>query len=111
MTVLEFPQPAAKANLPEAALADRPITEAEVDKLHSEAFRDMEGRLSDCLWMSVIALEMVEARSRAETTSTKRQCSPCSKLRRGSSSSRPTITPLGTAKSRWSRHEAPAPIT
>jgi len=40
--------------------ADRPITEGQIDKLHSEAFRDLEGRISDCLWMSVIALEMVE---------------------------------------------------
>lgn len=38
----------------------RPIAESEVDKLHAEAFRDLEGRISDCVWMSVIALEMAE---------------------------------------------------
>ena len=36
------------------------MTESEIDKLHSEAFRDLEGRISDCVWMSVIALEMAE---------------------------------------------------
>jgi hypothetical protein len=33
--IVEFPAP------------DRPITEAEVDKLHSEAFRDLEGDVCD----------------------------------------------------------------
>lgn len=31
------------SNLIEFPLPDRPITEAEVDKLHSEAFRGLEG--------------------------------------------------------------------
>jgi hypothetical protein len=48
------------SNVVEFPAADRPITESEIDKLHSEAFRDLEGRISDCVWMSVIALEMVE---------------------------------------------------
>jgi hypothetical protein len=48
MSVIEFPT------------ADRPITQAEVDKLHSEAFRDLEGRIDDCAIMASIALQMVE---------------------------------------------------
>ena len=43
----------------EAAANERPITEGEIDKLHSEAFRNLEGRISDCVWMSVIALELI----------------------------------------------------
>src|SRR5258708_7772601 len=45
------------------AADDRPEhqwTEDEVDKIHAEAFRDLEGSISDCVWMSIIALEMVE---------------------------------------------------
>jgi hypothetical protein len=48
------------SNIFEFPVADRPVTEDEIAKLHAEAFRDLEGRISDCLWMSVIALEMVE---------------------------------------------------
>jgi hypothetical protein len=48
MNVIEFPT------------ADRPIMEAEVDKLHSEAFRDLEGRIDDSAIMASIALQMVE---------------------------------------------------
>jgi hypothetical protein len=50
-------------NIVEFPTTDRPEhqwTEDEVDKIHAEAFRDLEGSISDCLWMSVIALEMVE---------------------------------------------------
>ena len=47
-------------NIVDFPVADRPIAESESDKLHAKAFRDLEGRISDCLWMSVIALEMVE---------------------------------------------------
>jgi hypothetical protein len=47
-TIIEFPLP------------DRPITEAEVDKLHSEAFRELESRISDCATMAGIALQLVE---------------------------------------------------
>jgi hypothetical protein len=45
--------------LPGAALPDRPITESEIDKLHSKNFRDLEGRISDCVIMAAIAMEMV----------------------------------------------------
>jgi hypothetical protein len=31
-----------------------------IDKLHSEAFRDLEGSLGDCVTMAVIAMRMVE---------------------------------------------------
>jgi hypothetical protein len=57
------------SNIVEFPPSDRPIdthepehqwTESEVDKIHAEAFRDLEGSISDCVWMSVIALEMVE---------------------------------------------------
>jgi hypothetical protein len=45
--VIEFPLP------------DRPITEAEVDKLHSEAFRDLEPKICDCVSMAKIAAQIV----------------------------------------------------
>ena len=51
------------SNVVEFPPSDRPEhqwTESEVDKLHAEAFRDLEGSISDCVWMSIIALEMVE---------------------------------------------------
>jgi hypothetical protein len=48
MNVVEFP------------IADRPITEGEIDKLHSEAFRDLESRISDCETMASIAVQMAE---------------------------------------------------
>jgi len=51
------------SNVVEFPPSDRPEhqgTESEVDKIHAEAFRDLEGHISDCVWMSVIALEMVE---------------------------------------------------
>jgi hypothetical protein len=48
MSVIEFPT------------ADRPIAEDEIDKRHSEAFRDLEGRIDDCAIMASIALQMVE---------------------------------------------------
>jgi hypothetical protein len=47
-SIIEFP------------ITDRPITESEIDKLHSEAFRDLEGRIADCAIMASIALQMVE---------------------------------------------------
>jgi len=56
MTIHQFPHGAE-----EVTANERPITEGEIDKLHSEAFRDLEGRISDCVWMSVIALELIAA--------------------------------------------------
>jgi hypothetical protein len=49
MSVIEFPA------------ADRPITESEIDKLHSEAFRDLEPEICDCTTMAKIAAQMVLA--------------------------------------------------
>jgi hypothetical protein len=40
-------------------LPDRPITNAEVDKLHGDAFRDLEMSLRDCVRMSEIAAETI----------------------------------------------------
>jgi hypothetical protein len=38
---------------------DRPITETEIDKLHSQAFRDLEGGISDCVSMAKIAADQI----------------------------------------------------
>jgi hypothetical protein len=46
--IIEFPGP-----------PDRPITEDETDKLHAEAFRDLEGRIADCVVMAGIAARIV----------------------------------------------------
>ena len=60
----------------------RALTDAEIDKLHSEAFRDLEGRISDCVWMSVIALEMVERALQGREDKHERRCSPYLSRRR-----------------------------
>jgi hypothetical protein len=39
-SIIEFP------------VADKPITESEIDKLHGDAFRDLEMSLRDCVRMS-----------------------------------------------------------
>jgi hypothetical protein len=44
---------------PGEGLPDRPITQGEIDKLHSKNFRDLEGRISDCVTMSAIAMDVV----------------------------------------------------
>ena len=46
-------------NIVEFPLPDRPVTESEVDKLHGDAFRDLEMSLRDCVRMSEIAAEMM----------------------------------------------------
>jgi hypothetical protein len=38
---------------------NRPTTEDETDKLHAEAFRVLEGRISDCVIMAGIATQTV----------------------------------------------------
>ena len=48
------------ADIVEFPLPDRPITEVEIDKLHSEAFRDLEGHIGDCVHMASIAVQMAE---------------------------------------------------
>jgi hypothetical protein len=49
------------SNIVDFPIADRPITESEIDKLHSAAFRDLEPGICDCTTMAKIAAEMVLA--------------------------------------------------
>jgi hypothetical protein len=44
---------------PGDGLPDRPITEQEVDKLHSQAFRDLEGGVCDLERMGQIAQDLI----------------------------------------------------
>jgi hypothetical protein len=46
------------SNIVEFPIADRPITESEIDKLHSEAFRDLEPSICDCESMAKIAAQI-----------------------------------------------------
>jgi hypothetical protein len=46
-------------SFPGDGLPDHQWTEAEVDKLHGNAFRDLEMTLRDCVRMSEIAAEMM----------------------------------------------------
>ena len=46
-------------NVVDFPLTDRPITETEIDKLHSAAFRDLEGGIGDCVSMAKIALDQI----------------------------------------------------
>ncbi len=46
-------------NIVEFPLPDRTITEAEVDKLHAQAFRDLETEVSDLQRMGTIADRLV----------------------------------------------------
>jgi hypothetical protein len=46
------------SNVVEFPTADRPVTESEIDKLHSEAFRDLESGICDCTTMAKIAAQM-----------------------------------------------------
>ena len=48
-------------NIVDFPVPDRPITEDQIDKLHSEAFRDLEGRLCACVHMAVIARQLAMA--------------------------------------------------
>jgi hypothetical protein len=47
------------SNLIEFPLSYRPVTESEIDKLHSEAFRDLESEICDCVEMSGIAAQLM----------------------------------------------------
>ena len=38
---------------------DRPISEQEVDRLHSKNFKDLEGRINNCALMASIAMDLV----------------------------------------------------
>src|SRR6266702_130578 len=50
------------SNVVEFPTTDRPITESEIDKLHSEAFRDFEPGICDCTTMAKIAAQMMFAK-------------------------------------------------
>jgi hypothetical protein len=47
------------SNVVEFPPSDRPITESEIDKLHSEAFRDLEPKICDCESMAKIGAQIV----------------------------------------------------
>ena len=46
-SIIEFP------------IADKPITESEIDKLHGDAFRDLDMSICDCESMAKIAAQIV----------------------------------------------------
>jgi hypothetical protein len=39
---------------------EREVSEREVNDRHAEAFRDLEGRISDCVLMAIIAVHTAE---------------------------------------------------
>ncbi len=43
----------------EFPIADKPITESDIDRLHSEAFRDLEGEVCDLDRMGEIAQNLI----------------------------------------------------
>jgi hypothetical protein len=43
----------------EFPITEKPITEEEVDELHAEAFRDLEGHIGDCATMAEITSQFV----------------------------------------------------
>ena len=47
------------SNIVEFPTTDRSITESEIDKLHSEAFRDLEGDVCDLERMGQIAEDLI----------------------------------------------------
>jgi hypothetical protein len=57
----------------ELPIADKPITEAEIDKLHGDAFRELETNLRDCVRMSGIAAELM-LMQRSRTTAIRPKC-------------------------------------
>jgi hypothetical protein len=57
--VITFPDLAGLVEFPGAPLPDQPITEADVDKLHSTAFRDLEGDVSDLERMGEISQQLI----------------------------------------------------
>ena len=60
-SIIEFP------------IADKPITESEIDKLHGDAFRELETNLRDCAQMSGIAAEFdVECKGRGRPPKVRR---------------------------------------
>jgi hypothetical protein len=51
------------SNVVEFPPSDRPVTVDDIDALHSEAFRELEGPLMDCVMMAKIATERITDRS------------------------------------------------
>jgi hypothetical protein len=47
------------SNIVEFPVAEREITESEIDKLHSEAFRDLEGSVCDLERAGAIARDLI----------------------------------------------------
>jgi hypothetical protein len=47
------------SNVVDFPASDRPVTKSEIDKLHGEAFRDLEPAICDCVNMAKIAAQMV----------------------------------------------------
>jgi hypothetical protein len=47
------------SNVVEFPPSDRPVTESEIDKFHSEAFRDLENGICDCVNLSGIAAQLM----------------------------------------------------
>jgi hypothetical protein len=65
------------SNVVEYPTTEKPITEDEIDKLHSGAFRDLESGISDC----VCTWRVSQCRWPSTRSSPKRQCSRCSRSR------------------------------
>jgi hypothetical protein len=55
------------SNIVEFPPSDRPITESEIDKLHSEAFRNLEPSICDCESMAKIAAQIAMNTQRLRT--------------------------------------------
>jgi hypothetical protein len=53
---------------PGDGLPDRPISESEIDKLHSEAFRELESSLRDCVRMGEIAANLMSGAKNEDLT-------------------------------------------
>jgi hypothetical protein len=93
-------------------------TKSEIDKLHSEAFRDLEGPISDCESMAKIAAQMMSNASTMDGELVFAVCNtsrtPLGMMRNSwrcetsaaRSSSRPSANPAAIAGSPWSRRRA-----
>jgi hypothetical protein len=95
--IIKFPFTLSSAPACNADSPSEPITDAEFEKMHSLAFRELEPLICDCVSMANIAADAVMSirtakRSLRSLTPTK--CSP---------RSRRIITPCGAAESRGRR--------
>jgi len=48
------------SNIVDFPAVERDVSEREVNDRHAEAFRDLEGKISDCTIMAIIAVQMAE---------------------------------------------------